>query len=68
MGTTVFKTTASLVARTITVKVPDVGAYTAAGSPWTDKVNMTNTAAGNYWDNTASTRGNLTVALAAIDG
>jgi hypothetical protein len=27
-----------------------------------------NTSAGNYWDNTATTRGNLTVALEAISG
>jgi hypothetical protein len=66
IGTTIF-VGAATTARTITIKVPDVAAYTAAGTPWSDKVNMTNSAAGNFWDNTSSTRARLTVALAAIE-
>jgi hypothetical protein len=54
-------------AKTITIKVPNVSAYTATGTPWNDKIGANNTV-GNYWDNTASTRDNLTVALAAIGG
>jgi hypothetical protein len=67
IGTRIFASAATE-PKTITIKVPNVGAYTGAGSPWTDKVNMTNSTAGYYWDNTTATRDNLTVALAAITG
>jgi hypothetical protein len=53
-------------AKTITIKTRYLGLYTNAGTPWSDKVNMTNTSAGNFWDNTTTTRGNLTVNLASL--
>jgi hypothetical protein len=58
---------AATTAKTITFKVPDAAVYTAAGSPWSDKIGL-NTAVGDYWDFKTDTKGNLTVALAAIDG
>jgi hypothetical protein len=55
--------------KTITFKVPDVAVYTTAGSPWlnNDKMGL-NKDVGNYWDNYATTRDNLTVTLQAISG
>jgi hypothetical protein len=53
--------------RTITFKVPDVQTYINAGTPWSDKVNITNTDAGYYWDNSTASRTRLTVGLAAIE-
>jgi hypothetical protein len=58
---------AATTAKTITFKAPDVAVYTAAGSPWSDKMGL-NTDVGDYWDDREATKGNLTVALAAIDG
>jgi hypothetical protein len=51
--------------KTITVKAPQLTLYTPI-TPWSDKVNKTNATAGNYWDNAAATKDNLTVALAAL--
>jgi hypothetical protein len=65
-GTKIFYGAATT-AKTITFKVPDVVVYTAAGSPWSDKMGL-NTDVGDYWDGNTNTKGNLTVALAAIDG
>jgi hypothetical protein len=65
IGTVVFSGAATT-AKTITIKTRYPGLYTYAGTPWSDKVNMANSAAGNFWDNTAATRNNLTVALAAL--
>jgi hypothetical protein len=55
-------------AKTITIRVPNVSTYTGAGTPWSDKVNMANSATVDYWDTNTATRNNLTVALAAIGG
>jgi hypothetical protein len=60
-------TDAAMEPKTITIKVPAVTAYTAAGTPWTDKVGP-NSGAGYFWDNNTATRDNLTVALEAIGG
>jgi hypothetical protein len=65
IGTTIFSQAATA-SKTITIRTRYPGLYTNAGTPWSDKVNMTNTAAGNYWDNNAATRGNLTVALTGL--
>jgi hypothetical protein len=51
--------------KTITFKVPDVAAYTAAGSPWNDKIGA-NKNVGYYWDNLGLGKDNLTVALEPI--
>jgi hypothetical protein len=68
IGTRIFQGAATTSNKTITIRVPNVSVYTAAGSPWTDKVNKTNSTAGEYWDNLAATKANLTVALEAIGG
>jgi hypothetical protein len=65
VGTTIFAAIATE-AKTITVKVPAVSVYTAAGTPWTDKVNMANSATSYFWDNSATSKDKLTVNLAAI--
>jgi hypothetical protein len=65
LGTIIF-TNAAATAKTITIRVPNVTAYTAAGTPWSDKIGANSP--GYFWDNTTATRGNLTVALAAIGG
>jgi hypothetical protein len=57
---------AATAAKTITIKTQYPALYTSAGTPWSDKVNMTNSAAGNFWDSYAATRDNLTVALAGL--
>jgi hypothetical protein len=68
IGTRIF-TAAAKETRTITIKVPNVNAYTTTGSPWSDKMGL-NSSAGYFWDNDTNipTRDNLTVNLAAIDG
>jgi hypothetical protein len=67
IGTDLFYGAVGSEPKTITIKVPDTGVYTAAGSPWTDKIGL-NSSVGNYWDNSMLSPNNLTVALAAIDG
>jgi hypothetical protein len=49
--------------KVITIDVPYPDLYISAGTPWSDKVNVSNTAAGYFWDNTAATKDNLTVNL-----
>jgi hypothetical protein len=51
--------------KTITFYVPNVSVYIAAGTPWSDKMGNTSVW-GTYWDNFASTKDNLTVAIAQI--
>jgi hypothetical protein len=51
--------------KTVTFKVPEVAAYTAAGSPWSDKIGANN-AIGYFWDVAPATQDNLTVALEPI--
>jgi hypothetical protein len=51
--------------RTITFTVPDVSVYTAAGSPWSDKIGA-NKNVGYFWDILPATQNNLTVALEPI--
>jgi hypothetical protein len=58
---------AATTAKTITIKAPDISVYIDAGTPWSDKMGL-NSSVGDYWDNNLTTKGNLTVALAAIDG
>jgi hypothetical protein len=50
--------------RTVTFKVPNVGVYTAAGSPWSDKIGA-NKNFGYFWD-TGTGQDYLTVALEPI--
>jgi hypothetical protein len=50
----------------ITFKVPGVAVYTAAGSPWNDKIGF-NGETGYFWDDMNATKDNLTVALAPIN-
>jgi hypothetical protein len=66
VGTTLFVRAATDVVapKTITFKAPSLAAYTA--TPWSDKVNMTNAAAGDFWDSYAATKVNLTVNLEAL--
>jgi hypothetical protein len=68
IGPTLFQGKATTPNKTITFYVPDISVYTAAGTPWSDKVNKSNQDAGYYWDSNSTTRDNLTVALAAIGG
>jgi hypothetical protein len=66
LGSSIFSAIATNPGKVITIRVPYPDLYTNAGTPWSDKVNVTNTAAGYFWDNTAATRGNLTVALTGL--
>jgi hypothetical protein len=64
-------TQAATVPKTITFKVPDITAYTTAGSPWLDNDKMgLNSANGYYWDNSllpsTTAKENLTVALESL--
>jgi hypothetical protein len=49
-------------AKTITIRTPYPGLYSASVSPWTDKIDANNIT-GYFWDNTDTTKDNLTVAL-----
>jgi hypothetical protein len=51
--------------KTITFKVPDVSVYTAAGSPWSDKIGANKNVV-YYWDNLGFGKDYLTVALEPI--
>jgi hypothetical protein len=51
--------------KTITFKVPNVSVYTAAGSPWSDKIGA-NKNVGYYWDSLGAGKDYLTVALEPI--
>jgi hypothetical protein len=66
----IFTQTAT-VSKIITFKVPDITAYTTAGSPWLDNDKMgLNSANGYYWDNSMlpnpTAKENLTVALESL--
>jgi hypothetical protein len=63
IGTRIFQGAAAT-AKTITIKAPQLTLYTTI-SPWTDKIGA-NASAGEYWDNLAATKANLTVALAPL--
>jgi hypothetical protein len=63
IGTTIFSGAATT-AKTITIKAPQLTLYTPV-SPWNNRLGL-NSSNSNYWDNTAATRGNLTVALAVL--
>jgi hypothetical protein len=55
---------AATAAKTITIKTPYPALYTAAGTPWSDKLGN-DTVWINFWDS-SNTKGNLTVALEAL--
>jgi hypothetical protein len=61
--TTIFESAAVNPGKIITIRAPYPEFYEAAGTPWSDKVNKSNQAAGYFWDNTPATRDNLTVNL-----
>jgi hypothetical protein len=52
--------------KTITIHVPNLELYKSVGTPWSDKVNMSNQGAGYFWSNIPATRDNLTVNLVAL--
>jgi hypothetical protein len=64
IGTRIFQQAAAAT-KTITIKAPQLTLYTPITTPWNDKIG-TNNSVGNFWDNNAATRDNLTVALIAL--